>query len=233
MKIITADSMKYLPTMASKSVDIVLTSPPYNRKRNDKYSNYDDDIDDYYGFLKNTIDELLRICKKWIFFNIQATYYNRADVYRLIGEYADHIQNIIIWNKTNPMPANGRNITNSYEFIILLSDEIYPLQSNFTYTWNSISTAVNNDMPEEHKAVMSLDVAEWIINSFTQPEDIVLDCFCGTGTTGVACKKLGREFIGIEINEKYSEYSKKRIEGTLISQQEQMSIFDLQEAEND
>lgn len=211
--IITADSLAYLPTMESKSIDVVLTSPPYNRKRNDKYSEYNDDIENYYGFLKTTIDELLRVCRKWIFFNIQATYYNRADVYKLIGEYADKIQNIIIWNKTNPMPASGNNITNAYEFIIVFGDT--PLQSNNTYTWNSISTSVNSDMPDIHKAVMSVEVADWVISSFVNPGDIVLDCFFGTGTTGVACKKYGIDYIGIEINEKYSEYAKRRINGTL------------------
>lgn len=211
--IITADSLSYLPTMGSKSIDVVLTSPPYNRKRNDKYSEYNDDIEDYYGFLKSIIYQLLRVCRKWIFFNIQATYYNRIDVYKLIGEYADKIQNIIIWNKTNPMPASGNNITNAYEFIIVFGDT--PLQSNNTYTWNSISTSVNSDMPDIHKAVMSIEVADWVISSFTNPGDIVLDCFFGTGTTGVACKKYGIDYIGIEINEKYSEYAKRRINGTL------------------
>lgn len=225
MNIITADALEYLPTMEADSVDVVLTSPPYNRKRNDKYAEYDDDIEDYYGFLKTTIDELLRVCRKWIFFNIQATYYNRADVYRLIGEYADHIQNIIIWNKKNPMPANANNITNAYEFIIVFGDK--PLRSNFTYTMNSISTSVNNDMPEEHKAVMSLEVAAWIILMFTHPNDLVLDCFFGTGTTGVACKTYGRDFIGIEINEKYSEYAKKRLDGILeITSNEHQMTFD-------
>ncbi len=222
LQIITDDCFNCLPMMEDKSVDIVLTSPPYNRKRNDKYAEYDDDIQDYYEFLKNIVRELLRVCKKWVFFNIQATYYNRADVYRLIGEYSDKIQNIIIWNKTNPMPASANNITNAYEFIIVLGDK--PLQSNYTYTWNTISTSVNNDMPEEHKAVMSLEVAQWIIRMFTHPDDTVLDCFFGTGTTGIACKIHGRNCIGIEINKKYSEYARKRIEGTLETSRDSHQI---------
>ena len=123
------------------------------------------------------------------------------------------------------MPANANNITNAYEFIIVFGDK--PLQSNFTYTMNSISTSVNNDMPKEHKAVMSLEVAAWIILMFTHPNDLVLDCFFGTGTTGVACKTYGRDFIGIEINEKYSEYAKKRLDGVLeITSNEHQMTFD-------
>ena len=191
-KIIIGDALKELPLMGSDSVDVGITSPPYNRKRNDKYAEYDDCIEDYYGFLKSIIDEMIRICRRWVFFNIQATYYNRQDVYKLIGDYADRIQNIIIWNKKNPMPANALNITNAYEFIIVFGDE--PLQAQHTYIQNFISTSVNNDMPEEHKAVMPTEVAGWLISSFTKEEDVILDCFFGTGTTGYVAKQLGRHY---------------------------------------
>ena len=72
--------------MADKSVDISFTSPPYNRKRNDKYKNYDDDIADYYKFLCDFTDELLRITKKYIFINLQKNYYNKKDIFKYTGE---------------------------------------------------------------------------------------------------------------------------------------------------
>lgn len=223
-KIIIGDALEKLPQIDDKSVDIALTSPPYNRKRNDKYAEYNDCIEDYFLFLCNTVNELLRICRKWVFFNIQATYYNRQDVYKLIGKYADKIQNIIIWNKKNPMPANSQNITNAYEFIIVFGDD--SLQSNNTYTMNFISTSVNNDMPNEHKAVMPLDVARWIIENFTEQGESVIDCFFGTGTTGVACKILDREYIGIEIVEKYAKFAEERINGVFKASIPNQITFD-------
>ena len=57
----------------------------------------------------------------------------------------------------------------------------------------------------------------------TQPNDIVLDCFCGSGTTCVACEETGRRFIGMEINKKYYEIAKDRLNG--ITANGQMSIF--------
>lgn len=224
------DCRDILPTLETDSVDIGFTSPPYNRKRNDKYAEYDDDIEDYFSFLCEVIDQMMRICKRHVFFNIQATYYQRKDIYRLIGKYADVLQNIIIWNKKNPMPAAGTNITNAYEFILVFGTE--SLQSNNTYTQNFISTSVNNEMPDEHKAVMSIEVADWVIKNFTNLGEVILDPFFGTGTTGVSAKKHGRHYIGIEIIEKYADYAKSRIEGTSLSNPKQINIDDIINNEN-
>lgn len=51
----------------------------------------------------------------------------------------------------------------------------------------------------------------WCVQQFTEDAKIILDPFMGSGTTGVACVKLGRKFIGIEIDEKYFEIACKRI----------------------
>jgi DNA modification methylase len=208
------DCLKILSNNSFRNnVDIIFTSPPYNRKRNDKYDNYVDTIDDYYTFLCNTVDLCLNKASKYVFFNIQATYYNRVDVYKLIGQYAEKIQNIIIWEKTNPLPANGNNITNAYEFFLVLGDK--PLQSNNTYTKNHITTSVNSESTTAiHKAVMKQDVADWFIDKFTNENDVILDPFMGLGTTGIACKKLNRKFIGIEIDETYFNIAKDRITHT-------------------
>ena len=203
--------MKQIP---DKSVDVSFTSPPYNRKRNDKYENYDDTIENYFEFLCNFTDKLLRITKKWTFVNIQTNYYNRLDVYKYIGYYADKIQNIIVWEKTNPMPASNKNITNAFEYFIVLGDT--SLKSNTTYTKNHISSSVNSQMDKIHKAVMKQEICDWFIEKFTNVDDLVLDPFMGLGTTGVACKHLNRNFIGIELDEKYFQIAKDRIEGELL-----------------
>jgi DNA modification methylase len=94
------------------------------------------------------------------------------------------------------MPGAGSSITNSYEYFIVLGET--PLKSNSTYTKNIIRTSVNSNMPKNHKAVMKQEVCDWFIEKFTKENDLVLDCFMGIGTTGISCKKLNREFIGIK-----------------------------------
>lgn len=207
------DCFKILKDIPDKSIDISFTSPPYNRKRNDKYKNYDDTIDDYFGFLCKFTDELLRITKKYVFVNLQKNYYNKKEVFEYIGKYANKIVEIVVWEKTNPMPASGFNITNAYEFFIVLSNK--PLKSNTTYTKNIISSSVNSDTTlKEHRAVMKQEISDFFIKKFTSPNDIVLDPFMGTGTTGVSCITYDRSFIGIEINEEYFNIAKSRIKQT-------------------
>lgn len=209
-KLIHGDCLSEMAKIADGSLTHALTSPPYNRKRNDKYKNYDDDVIDWFNWQCDVINELLRITTGYVFYNIQTTYYNRADVYKIIGKYADHIKDIVVWEKTNPMPASGKNITNAVEYFIVMGPK--PLRSNTTYTKNIISTSVNSKMPKNHKAVMKQEVADYIIEKFTKPGDSIIDCFMGTGTTGISCVKLGRKFVGIEKDKEYFETSKERIE---------------------
>ena len=129
-KLLHGDCLEVMKNIPDKSVDVSFTSPPYNRKRNDKYEFYDDRLDDYFGFLCNFTDELLRVTKKYVFVNVQKNFYNKEDVFNYIVKYTKQIKEIVIWEKTNPMPASGNSITNSYEFFIVFGDK--PLKSNTT-----------------------------------------------------------------------------------------------------
>ena len=188
--------------------DIVFTSPPYNRKRNDKYKNYDDTIDDYFAFLVNFIESAQY--NKYLFLNVQTNFYNKQDVYKLIGKYYNKIQQIFIWEKSNPMPVQGYSITNAYEYFLVFGNKA--LKSNYTYTKNILTTSVNSSTTTKiHKAVMKQEVADWFIRNFTVDNDIVLDPFMGLGTTGISCKKYNRDFIGIEKNKQYYDIAMGRI----------------------
>lgn len=204
------DCFEGFKLLEDKSINHVFTSPPYNRKRNDKYEHHDDIIEDYFGFLCNVINECLRVSKDYVFFNIMKNYYNKQDVFQLIGTYYDKIQEIIIWEKTNPLPANGNNITNAYEFFIIFGDK--PLKSNTTYTKNLLATSINNKTSKEHRAIMKQEVADWFIEKFTQEGDVILDCFMGTGTTVISCINFKRSYIGFEIQPEYFKTINERIQ---------------------
>jgi len=63
----------------------------------------------------------------------------------------------------------------------------------------------------DHPCPRKLQHVKLLVNQFTDPDDVVLDPFMGSGTTGVACVELGRRFIGMEINKNYFEVACKRI----------------------
>ena len=65
-----------------------------------------------------------------------------------------------------------------------------------------------------HPTIKPLNIIENLIINSSLRGGVVLDCFMGSGTTGVACKKLGRSFIGCEINEEYFKIAERRINDT-------------------
>jgi len=71
-----------------------------------------------------------------------------------------------------------------------------------------------------HPTQKPLSLIAYLIRTYTNEGDTVLDNCMGSGTTGVAAKNLGRDFIGIELDEKYFEIAKQRIEGTQYNQQD-------------
>jgi len=206
-KIYTENCLDTMKKMKDDSVDIVFTSPPYNRKRNDKYDFYEDTKTDYFEFIRDVIQECIRVSKGNVYINIMKNYYNKVDVFNLIGFFSEEIYEIVVWEKSNPLPASGDSITNAYEFILVLGDEF---RSNRTYTKNHITTSVAT-MYKTHKAVMHEDVAQFFIENFTKEDDIIYDPFMGTGTTAAIAKKNGRNYIGSEITKEYCAIAEDRI----------------------
>jgi len=70
----------------------------------------------------------------------------------------------------------------------------------------------NNNNGSLHPTQKPLDLVSWLINTFSNEDDVILDCFLGSGTTGHACANLNRSFIGIEIDSAYFSIAKARIE---------------------
>ena len=235
-KIIHGDCLDIMKQMADGSVDYTFTSPPYNDSgktqrdletmRHIKYKNMEW-RDDWYEWQCKCIDEMIRVTRNMVFYNVQAILSNKADVYRLIGHYADVIHMILVWYKPNaqPQPYDNR-IGNSYEMVMIFKCKDFKcLYCNDRHYSNVIVQNINSDRrySEIHRAIMSQGFADEIIREFTQKGETVLDPFCGLATTGIACIKQHRKFIGIEIDDEYYEIAKKRI----AEDTAQYTFFDL------
>ena len=209
--LILGDSSAVIKTFADEQFDTVFTSPPYNRKRNDKYKDFTDISDNYFNFLVESIEQCLRVCKGNVFYNLQKNFYNRVEIYKVFGHFAERIIETIVWHKSNPMP--NPHVINSYEYILVLSNKNKSLKANKTYTKNHFSTAVYSENPykKQHRAVMNPKAVEYILKSFCKPNESVLDPFMVTGTTGVVCKQFGMTFTGIELVEEYYNISKQQM----------------------
>src|SRR3990167_10541339 len=92
----------------------------------------------------------------------------------------------------------------------------------FKYTWNGmLQENMMNKENRVHPTQKPIPLMEWIIDKYSTHNQTVLDPFMGSGTTGVACANLHRQFLGIELEPKYFEIACKRIEDA----QRQLSLF--------
>ena len=215
-EIIQGDCRDILRTMDDCSVDVSFTSPPYNRIINDKYDHYDDTLEDYYQFLVDVTDQLLRVSRGNVIVNVQQQAFNKSEVFRYIGHYHDKIAGIIIWTKSNAHPGTNwdgetRSITNAYEYFFVFTKDLKFRVYGNEATMNYIHTSANSEHFEGHGAVMNYKVARWFIEKFTKRGDFVLDPFMGMGTTAMACESLGREWGGCELSPIYIENAYKRL----------------------
>ena len=93
----------------------------------------------------------------------------------------------------------GKNVSNWVD-----RDMAYP--TNVLH----LATECNN---RGHSAAFPVEIPSWFIKLFSQENDVVLDLFMGSGTTAVACERLNRHFVGIEVNEEYCKLARERLSG--------------------
>jgi site-specific DNA-methyltransferase (adenine-specific)/modification methylase len=226
-----------MKTMPDKSVDCVITSPPYNmnlwirngkycsrqivKEFSSKYEGYDDNlpVNEFYSWQKKVMCELLRV-SPLIFYNIAIVTGSKRAFFRLIGEFNEHIKDVIVWDKINGQPAMQQGVLNRQsELILVFSDDAISRQFKSAQFGRGVMTdtwkiSKQRSKVDKHSAVFPEELIEIILNNFTEPNDIIYDPFSGSGTTGSVCKRLGRGFIGSELSEIYCKMANERIKAT-------------------
>lgn len=202
-----------------------------------------DSFDAYDNFSLNWLKEAKRILKENGTIWVIGSYHNIFRVGYHLQNLKFWILNDIIWVKTNPMPNfKGTRFANAHETLLWCAKSE---KAKYTFNYESMK-AFNDDIqmrsdwllpicngPERLKNAAGKKVHTTqkpecllyrILLASTNPGDIVLDPFFGTGTTGAVAKKLGRRYIGIEKDETYIKYAKKRL--TAIRPSTEENIFD-------
>lgn len=223
------DCLELLKEMEDNAVDVCFTSPPYNDSGNGsdfnrqggshtKYltpENVSRKNKDWFEWQCEVIDEMLRVSRKLVVYNVQGLKSNRRNVYKLIGHYADCIHDIVIWYKKSATPTSTKHkLSNRYEYLLLLKPKgIKGVDVTSEFKWNvfDIDGNRNNPYANIHKAVMSKSLSDEVIKEFTSEGDVVLDPFFGMGTTGVSCVEQGRHYIGFELCKEYCDAARERI----------------------
>jgi modification methylase len=159
------------------------------------------------------------------------SYHNVYRVGALLQDLGFWILNDIVWRKSNPMPNfRGRRFTNAHETLIWAAREA--AKRDYTFNYEALK-AGNDDVQMRSDWFIPLCTGEErlkgrdgkklhptqkpeallarVILAASRPDDLVLDPFCGTGTTGAVARRLGRRFIGIERDADYAAAATARI----------------------
>ena len=207
------------------------------RPNNSKVDAVDDDWDQFAGFAeydkfsKDWLKAAKRVLKDTGTLWVIGSYHNIFRVGTTLQDLGYWMLNDVIWLKTNPMPNfRGRRFTNAHETMIWCSKG--EQHKGYTFNYDAMK-ALNEDLQmrsdwllpicsgserlkdengdKAHATQKPEALLHRVLLASTNPGDVVLDPFSGSGTTAAMAKKLGRRFIGIEREKKYIPIAKKRL----------------------
>lgn len=210
-------------------------------------------LDDYFNFTFAWLSETKRILKPtgsmWIF----GTYHNIGIINVVCQMLGIEIINEVIWYKKNAFPnLSGRRLTASHENILWVHSGGKKRNYHFAYEYSkngdfscdelksagkqmrTVWSLSNNKKPEElkygkHPTQKPIKILTRMIKLSSQPGDILLTPFAGTGSECVAAKITGRHYIGFEVEKEYCKIAEKRLKNVEPESGEQISLFQTME----
>lgn len=219
-KLYQGDCLEVMNNIKDGSVDLVVTDPPYEiattgagiyKQADKQYVKELNGMKD--GFSEEVLDELCRVMKK---INIYF-FCSQKQIIPLLDYFAKKKKcnwNILSWHKTNPVPACGNKYLTDTEFILFFREKGVKVYGSFDTkrTWYATPLNQSDKKKYGHPTVKPLSILENLVVNSSQEGEVVLDCFMGSGSTGIACLNTNRDFIGIELDEGYFKIAKERIE---------------------
>lgn len=224
------DCIDILSKLPNLCLDLIVTSPPYNQNIDSfspsglhKESNWINKISsgykdsmleiDYQKWQISILNECYRILKKSgsLFYNHKIRWREGVLIHPVIWlrDIQFRLRQEIIWSRNGSCTLNAKMFAPSDE-------RIYWFDKN-GHKWNQecVSYFTVWNIPsvnfKDHPCVFPELIPQRAINATTDINDIVLDPFFGSGTTGVAAKKLGRKYIGIELSKEYCKIAARRL----------------------
>ncbi|OOF38332.1 hypothetical protein BKK50_11795 [Rodentibacter rarus] len=209
------DCLELLSDIQDRAIDLILTDPPYGidyqsswvKDKSKRFPKILNDKKPFIDFIKH-IDRILSqkgcafIFTRW---DVQQNFINELNANGL------NPKNVIIWDKAvHGMGDLQRSFGSRYESIIFVS------KLEFRFNGKRPTDIIQfNRVPASkltHPNEKPVALLEYLITKCSHDNDIVLDCFMGSGSTGVACINTNRRFIGFELDEHYFSLAKERIE---------------------
>ena len=233
VNLLQGDCTEILKTLPDNSVDCIVTSPPYNKlglrggksggeDRNwvgdIRYNTYDDNMseEDYQQWQINLLNECWRVLKPTgsMFYNHKVRRNNGQGYFPTwVFNAKLKFYQLIVWDRGGTYNMEKTFLYPTTELIFWLTKETPKTYKDaLSLDFQKEVWRINPIPCDYHPAPFPYKLAENCIKLSTKEGDTVLDPFLGSGTSGIAAKQLSRNFIGIELDEKYLEIAKERIE---------------------
>lgn len=227
------DCLKVMQSMEESSIDCIITDPPYNlgnfmlsrntnmvkmRENSFAYAGWDNmAYEDWIAQMDIFLSECNRVLKKRGTLILFMSIIKVESIFKLAEKNGFYYKTTGIWHKTNPMPRNM-----NLQFVNSIECWIYFINEGTSGTFNNNGKVIHDFLESsvcpisekrfgKHPTQKPLSVMKRLIEYTTKEGDIVLDPFMGSGSTCLACSMLGRQSIGIEINEQYFNIASERI----------------------
>ena len=226
IKLIHDDCINAMKAMPDNSVDITVTSPPYNlNKRASGGGNskrnyegwYADDMpeEEYQAWQKECIREMVRITKGSVFYNHKVRYaWHSRNKYRVPSNIYHPMQWLcdfpiwceIVWDRRGTSGHANRRCRMSDERIYQIGKPDKFNDMGYTTVWQIPPTKNVN-----HVCTFPQELVERCILQSTDEGDVVFDPFMGAGTSGVTANRLNRKFVGVEMDDEYFQIAQSNI----------------------
>jgi DNA modification methylase len=130
-----------------------------------------------------------------------------------------------VWGKENPTPFTNNVWLSDLEYCLYFRESGVKLNDGYELKskWHISPINIDDKNEFEHPTIKPLELVKRHILHASQLNDVILDCFIGSGTTAVASKELGRQYIGIEIDEKWHKIAVDRVNG--VNARGEVSLF--------
>ncbi len=239
-KLIHGDSFEILNQIKEKSIDMIFADPPYFLSGNGitcksgkmasvKKGDWDEKIDVYkkHEFNKEWIQLCKRVLKDDGTIWISGTMHNIYSIGMALEEEGFKIINNITWRKLNPPPnISCRAFTHSTETILWAKKDMKNVKHKFNYSvmkelnggkqmkdvWDTSLVKPSEKKCGKHPTQKPIAILEKVILASTDENDLILDPFNGSGTTGIVASRLKRKYIGIDKEKEYLDLTIKRKE---------------------
>ena len=249
--LITGDSLKIVQKIREGIFDAVIVDPPYhtankNIKKLKGRKNISADFgewdyfedDEYLKFNYLWLHQCFRVLKKsgnlLTFCKLEYV----SDIRRIYEKIGFKHHGTIIWHKTNPVPKIRKTgFLSSCEALLWTTKGFDEKKVSYTFNFstqkemhNFIETPICMGLERtKHPTQKPLKVIKHLVKIFTNKNDLILDCFAGSGTLAIAAEELGRRSVDIEIDNNFFEIMKTRVinnNHNLFSSPDKVSVID-------